>query len=137
MNIEETETSNDFIQTVSHVVSGYWNSVAALDLRLTITNIESTIKKVYAGDFPQSWDDSEDSVTIAFGNLHHREKFSVSVDLLLDEVSKSRVIDAVEFIYYYKDWYVTNFFPYPFLFFVKFYICSRYETLADLRVVRL
>ena len=118
VDTEETETSKNFIQTVSNVVAGQMDRlVVAEDLHLTITNIESTIKKVSAGNFPQCWDES--SVTITFGALHCKEKFSVSVDLLLDEVSKSRGTDVVEFSYCYHDRYVTNFFPYLFLIFCE------------------
>ncbi|KAI8548792.1 hypothetical protein RHMOL_Rhmol07G0301500 [Rhododendron molle] len=77
-------------------------SVVVQDLKLTVTKLESTIEKVSAGDYPQSRDDTDGSVTISFGDLYIKELRKVIVDLLLPAVSSRMGADVLEINYTYS-----------------------------------
>ncbi|KAG5542279.1 hypothetical protein RHGRI_021969 [Rhododendron griersonianum] len=77
-------------------------SVVVQDLKLTVTKLESTIEKVSAGDYPQSRDDTDGSVTISFGDLYIKELRKVIVDLLLPAVSSRMGADVLEINYTYR-----------------------------------
>lgn len=77
-------------------------SVAVQDLTLTITKVGPKIEKVSAGDYFQSRDEFEGSITISFGNLYSDELRSVLVDIALDSVTESQDTDILEFTYSYK-----------------------------------
>ncbi|KAH7854257.1 hypothetical protein Vadar_011806 [Vaccinium darrowii] len=77
-------------------------SVVVQDLKLTVTKIESTIKNVSAGSYPQSRDDTAGSVTITFGDLYAKELRKVIVDLLLPAVTERVGADILEISYTYS-----------------------------------
>ena len=79
-------------------------TVVVQDLKLTVTQDESTIEKVCAGTYPQSKDDAAGSVTVLFGDLYDKEVRKVIVDLLLPAVSRRKGSDVLQITYKYR-WY--------------------------------
>lgn len=77
-------------------------SVVVKDLTMIITKINSTIEKVSVGNYPQTRDDPQGTVTIRFGNLYCRETRNILVNLVLDKVDKPKGTDILEFTYFYK-----------------------------------
>lgn len=99
-DVEHPETSSlsmAFAQCLAGLLS-----VVVKDLTLVITKQKSVIEKVFAGNYPQTRDDSEGTVTITFGTLYSRETRNVLVNLVLEEVKKPRGTDILEFTYTYK-----------------------------------
>ncbi|KAI8009877.1 putative E3 ubiquitin-protein ligase WAVH2 [Camellia lanceoleosa] len=77
-------------------------TVVVNDLKLTITQDESTIVKVAAGDYPQSKDDDAGSVTVSFGDLYIKEVRKVLVDVHLPAASSPAGSDVLKITYTYS-----------------------------------
>lgn len=79
-------------------------TVVVQDLKLTVTPVEgeSTIEKAFAGNYPQSKDDADGSVTISFGDLYNKELRKVIVDLLLPAVDSRQGSDVLQISYTYN-----------------------------------
>ena len=77
-------------------------TVVVQDLKLTVSQVESTIEKVSAGNYPQSRDNDAGSVTVSFGDLYNKEVRKVIVDLLLPAVESRVGADILEINYNYK-----------------------------------
>ncbi|CAL5440766.1 unnamed protein product [Camellia sinensis] len=77
-------------------------SVVVQDLKLTVTQVESTIVKVSAGNYPQSKEDAAGSVTVSFGDLYNKEVRKVIVDLLLPAASSPAPCDVLDITYTYS-----------------------------------
>ncbi|XP_062114656.1 E3 ubiquitin-protein ligase WAV3-like [Humulus lupulus] len=80
-------------------------TVVAQDLKLTVAKSEeneSTIEKVHAGNYPQTKDDEDGSVTVLFGDLYDKELRRVIVDLVLPTVDKRKGADILKIDYNYK-----------------------------------
>ncbi|KAL7250883.1 hypothetical protein ACSBR1_012824 [Camellia fascicularis] len=77
-------------------------TVVVNDLKLTITQDESTIVKVSAGDYPQSKDNDAGSVTVSFGDLYIKEVRKVMVDLHLSAASSPAGSDVLKITYTYS-----------------------------------
>ncbi|CAO2833624.1 unnamed protein product [Amaranthus hypochondriacus] len=58
--------------------------------------VTTKIIKVYAGNYPQTRDDSTGAVTVFFGDLYQKEIRTVLVDLFLPAVSQEVDLDALE-----------------------------------------
>ncbi|KAL5565040.1 hypothetical protein UlMin_028204, partial [Ulmus minor] len=76
-------------------------TVAVQDLKVTFTKVNSTIENVSAGNYPQSRDNSDDSVTVLFGDLYEQELRKVIVELLLPAVSRRKGTDVLRITYTY------------------------------------
>ncbi|XP_028111069.1 E3 ubiquitin-protein ligase WAV3-like [Camellia sinensis] len=76
--------------------------VVVQDLKLTVTQVESTIVKVSAGNYPQSKEDAAGSVTVSFGDLYNKEVRKVIVDLLLPAASSPALSDVLNITYTYS-----------------------------------
>ncbi|KAL5564514.1 hypothetical protein UlMin_027678 [Ulmus minor] len=77
-------------------------TVAVQDLKVTFTKVNSTIENVSAGNYPQSRDNSDDSVTVLFGDLYEQELRKVIVELLLPAVSRRKGTDVLRITYTYS-----------------------------------
>ncbi|XP_028111014.1 E3 ubiquitin-protein ligase WAV3-like [Camellia sinensis] len=77
-------------------------TVVVQDLKLTVTQVESTIVKVSAGNYPQSKDDAAGSVTVSFGDLYIKEVRKVIVDLLLPPASSPAGSNVLNITYTYS-----------------------------------
>ena len=58
--------------------------------------VTTKIIKVYAGNYPQTTDDSTGAVTVFFGDLYQKEIRTVLVDLFLPAVTQEVDLDALE-----------------------------------------
>ncbi|KAI8017912.1 E3 ubiquitin-protein ligase WAV3 [Camellia lanceoleosa] len=77
-------------------------TVVVQDLKLTVRKGDSTIVKVSAGNYAQSKDVADGSVTVSFGDLYIKEVRKVIVDLLLDVADSPVDGDALKFTYTYR-----------------------------------
>ncbi|XP_074318327.1 uncharacterized protein LOC141655132 [Silene latifolia] len=75
-------------------------SVVVQDLELTITQKESELHEVCAGSYDQTR--VNESVTISFGNLYHREKLNTTVFLSLPAIQDGTDSDILEVTYSYR-----------------------------------
>lgn len=99
-DVENTDSSNlsiAFAQCLAGLLT-----VVVQELTLTITKQKSKITKVSVGNYPESRNDSEGSITISFGNLYSKEVRSILVDLVLEGVNAPKGTDILEFTYTYK-----------------------------------
>ncbi|PON44996.1 von Willebrand factor, type A [Parasponia andersonii] len=77
-------------------------TVVAEDLMLTITQDESTIDEVSAGNYTKPEDIEDGSVTISFGDLYDKEIRNVIVTLCLPEITCERVSNVLDIEYTYR-----------------------------------
>ncbi|KAL7219342.1 hypothetical protein ACSBR2_012419 [Camellia fascicularis] len=77
-------------------------TVVVNDLKLTITQDESTIVKVSAGDYPKFKGNDASSVTVSFGALYIKEVRKVMVDLHLPAASSPAGSDVLKITYTYR-----------------------------------
>ena len=82
-------------------------TVVVHDLKLTVTQAESTIENISSGNFPQARDGS--SVTVSFGDLCNKEVRKVVVDLLLPAVSNRASVDVLDINYTYRRYQIPTF----------------------------
>ncbi|PON46391.1 von Willebrand factor, type A, partial [Parasponia andersonii] len=77
-------------------------TVVAEDLTLTITQDESTIKEVSAGNYTKPEDIEDGSVTILFGDLYDKEIRNITVTLCLPEITSERRSNVLNIQYTYR-----------------------------------
>ncbi|PON82564.1 von Willebrand factor, type A [Trema orientale] len=77
-------------------------TVVAEDLKLTISQDESTIKEVSAGNYTKPEDIEDGSVTISFGDLYDKELRNVTVTLCLPEFTSERGSNVLDIEYTYR-----------------------------------
>ncbi|KAH9607224.1 hypothetical protein KSS87_021288 [Heliosperma pusillum] len=75
-------------------------SVVVQDLELTVTQLDSDIQDVSAGNYNQTRDN--ESVTISFGNLYNREKRKTTVFLSLPHVQARTTSDILRVSYSFR-----------------------------------
>ncbi|PON44992.1 von Willebrand factor, type A [Parasponia andersonii] len=97
----EVEDSDNLSLAFSQCVAGPL-TVAVEDLTLTITQDESTIKEVFAGNYTKPEDIEDGSVTISFGDLYDKEIRNVTVYLFLPPLTSERGSKVLDIEYTYR-----------------------------------
>ncbi|KAL5578735.1 hypothetical protein UlMin_011177, partial [Ulmus minor] len=97
-NVQNLENlREEFSQFLSRLLT-----VEVQNLEVTFKKVNSAIKNVYAGNYPQFRDDGVGSVTVSFGNLYKKEPQEVKVNLLLPAFSSTQCTDILRISYTYS-----------------------------------